>query len=401
MTKKKQKAKDATASIRALQAATRHQPPVLFLGAGFSLEAGYASVEDLKQALVRDLVTCSDSPREVLMQTGLDTLAEMYQAHMGNVALNGLVRTLYAGCARSIPRSYDMIKRHTEIKLIITTNYDDGLCKHLGIVPSFLAAHYRERLHTHSRVILHLHGHVDWLSDHRVLTSLDYATFYDTPGADSLADDIVALMKVRALVFVGYGLNDGNVKRLFTLLPKRHNAQVTVWVVSPDADTVLKNNQNLAVNIRPINLKSSEFFETYGTTAATAKSLSRASRRTGAFAVRRDRLRHLLRFLLSEIFGNPETAEEVIECLFDERHGERNAIQVDVSVGNDSVLVVPERGKNGHWQSLAVQYGVEKVDFNVDATPEETLARLVTLQGLVSGRHFGLAWPVSRKKGQD
>ncbi len=325
-------------------------------------------------------------------------LATLYASKIGEDALDDLLRREFGNEPSKIPRSYEIIRRHEEFNPVITTNFDDGLSSYLGIPPTFDYAYFARRYKPSDgeRVLLHLHGHAQWLGSHRVVTTRDYANFYRMPDVDRLVQEIVTLIQTRTLVFVGYSLGDENVVRLFSLLQQVRAQQVTAWLVSPDASKVADENQSLGVNFRSVNLRSSAFFRSYSDVVQNVKNRSRGSHFNTGIRIKRKRQEVLLTWLLERL-DNGVVAEELLSALFDGNTSEPRRIEIPVSPGNGTLLIIPSIDVSGYPQAFTVVYDTKEVRFDLAAASITTAGEKLG-QMLPPGCSFGLAFPAYAKR---
>jgi SIR2-like protein len=384
-------------NIRLLYQACQFRPPLLFLGAGFSIEAGYSSTSNVIKEL-RSVVDKQLTPNKSgASGLSLSRLATLYASKIGEDALNDLLRRKFGNAPTKIPRSYPIIRSHLEFNPVITTNFDDGLGSYLRIPPTFDYSYFARRYKPSDgeRVLLHLHGHAHWLGSHRVLTTRDYANFYRMPDVDLLVQEIVTLIQTRTLVFVGYSLGDENIVRLFALLQQGRSQQVTAWLVSPDASKVADENQSLGVNFRPVNLRSSPFFRAYSDIAQNVKRRPRESHFTGGIRIKRRPGEVLLTRLL-EVLDNGLVAEELLSVVFDGSTSDATHIEIPVSPGNHNLLIVPNIDASGFPQAFTVVYDTAEARFDLASNSIAT-AGWKLAQMLPPDCRFGLAFPTCPK----
>jgi len=322
----------------------------------------------------------------------LSKLATLYASKIGDDALNDLLRSLFGKEPPKTPASYDVIKRHEEFNPIITTNFDNGLSSYLGIPATFDYRYFTERYNPSNggRVLLHLHGHAHWLKSHRVITAADYASFYRMPDVNNLVHEIVTLIQTRTLIFVGYGVADENVIRLLALLQQVRSQQFTAWLVSPDALRVADENQSLGINFRPIPLRSSAFFTAYTDIIAGARRRLPRSPFRRQIRMESKRVDVLLTGLL-DILDNGGVAEELLTAILDGKTTEPKIIEIEVSPGNRSLMIVPQT-EGGSLRAFTVEYDGTVIPF--DLASGKTAAQKLFAK-LPRGCTFGLASPIS------
>lgn len=359
--------------IRELERATRHRPPVLFLGAGFSVEAGYASTTVLRGRIAAAL----GASEENLDVANLESLADRLSARHGPRALNRILYDLYCRPPAIVPRSYEIIRSHAEWTPIITTNFDVGLCRFLNVDPIFDVETFIERSGQAEPAVLHLHGHASFLAKHRVITSGEYGSFYDQGGSQLLLSELIKYQLTRNIVFIGYGMRDRNIRRIFAAMKQRQIRSETIWMVGPEAiETALDDSVELGVPIRPIGLNSSEFFEGYDKRKRETEREGYVASLDPIFSMRTDRARPMLVALL-QYLDNSTLSEDLSTALLEDENRVQTLLYLPVAPGSDQILIDPVYGeRKGAVVLFRCRYRDAEVRIPVRGTAQDVVAKV-------------------------
>jgi glycosyltransferase involved in cell wall biosynthesis len=188
----------------------KNKQTVLFIGAGFSISAGFPSSQAIAALLAAKLPRgrSVDPPQ-------LDQAAGRFEATYGRSRLVSEVETfLKTAPEPPLSASHQLLAslvKHGFIRTIVTTNYDtliEDACALIG-APITVVAH-ESQLHAagaDSPVLYKIHGdffHPELL----VLTQKDLAEWLSRPEIQQVVDQLKAIFSRQALLFLGYSLTD-------------------------------------------------------------------------------------------------------------------------------------------------------------------------------------------------
>lgn len=202
----------------------RHEKVVLWVGSGFSSYAGYPTGKELTTILLSQI----NDPIDQLSNhesTFLNEAADNYVERNGRKDLISLLIKEFGKkpLRNDIHKSLVLINR---IKYIITTNYDllfEETYNNKIVVVSRDKDLPDSGKNPDKTILLKIHGDISQ-PDSIVITSEDYKKFQ----SDTIVwSEIRALLSKYAVVFIGYSLNDPNVKTMLDdidtrLQEKRH-----------------------------------------------------------------------------------------------------------------------------------------------------------------------------------
>jgi NAD-dependent SIR2 family protein deacetylase len=233
---------------------------VLFVGAGFSLYAGYPNGCDLAKTIYSKL---SAEDKESISET--DNLSELTDTiyHLKNQNNEFLIE-----CLKDIfekePSSYHVHKSLIEIphfKNIITTNYDKLFEYGFKHEKKFQIIKYSKDIPTikNDHIKLYkIHGDLDNPED-IVLKKSDYENYFSDNTEESIFwNSIKDLLAKHHVLFIGYSLQDININVIFDKISKElKESRKKAFFASPSIDKVGKNRLS-AMNIEFIQSTGEE-----------------------------------------------------------------------------------------------------------------------------------------------
>lgn len=249
---------------------------VLFVGAGFSLYAGYKNGRDLAKTIYNKL---SEEDKNYISET--DNLSELTENiyHLKNQNNELLIE-----CLKDIfekePPTYHVHKLLSEIphfKNIITTNYDRlfeygfkhekkfQIIKSSQDIPTIKSDHIK---------LYKIHGDLDNPED-IILKKSDYENYFSDNAEESIFwNSIKDLLSKHHVLFIGYSLQDININVFFDKISKElKESRKKAFFVSPNIDKVGRSrlsNMNIefiqSTGEETLNALSDYLKESYFTT---------------------------------------------------------------------------------------------------------------------------------------
>ena len=200
----------------------RKEKVSLFIGSGFSIEAGVPSVSTLKELILHELE--NDEQRQEHKNDSLDVLSEYYVEEncLGSRnELIGLMRKAFEFEPKCMD-DHKMLASIPHFKTLFTTNYDTLLEdsypeKERNIVRNDVDCTYIDKRTT----IYKVHG--DFTSpDDVVITTSDYDKFKKTSWPNQLMwNDVFSEFLKKHILFIGYSLRDDNIIEIISRISKR------------------------------------------------------------------------------------------------------------------------------------------------------------------------------------
>ncbi len=201
---------------------------ILFLGAGFSAEATNIHGQPIKdvQNLTKFLLTeVGETSTEGY---DLDTAAEEFQRYHGNLGADKLTDAIHANFRSKMVTDNQRLIVCQPWYRIYTTNYDDvieTICaeEKKPIITRAITDPVSPPVRDHTQLI-HIYGNIshasaDEFKRHFLLTESqrDNSPFLRSPWMRRFHDDVLA---AGCIVFVGFSLNDIDLRRLLGTLPQ-------------------------------------------------------------------------------------------------------------------------------------------------------------------------------------
>lgn len=222
----------------------RKKEVVLWAGAGFSRYTNLPTGGELASKIISELPT---EYHDDLKNKALPEIAEEF------VMLNeGTERELFRILKENIDIELDRLDVHEklteiiQIDKIVTTNYDKLFEKAYGSNLSVIVKNSQLPLATRNVKLFKIHGDIDQ-EDTMVVTSSDYVEFFTSSNSNSAVwKNIESIMNENSLLFVGYSLDDINIKVLLETMIKnigkfRHQSFFVSPGLPPHKQQFLRN----------------------------------------------------------------------------------------------------------------------------------------------------------------
>lgn len=188
----------------------RKEEVVLFVGAGFSIKAGYPSGNELCQLIYKEL---NDSERQDIRDNLplADLTEEFVQIrHSSRNHLITLLKTVFGKSPTDLS-DQNKIKSIPHFKDIITTNYDTSFesvySDSHNLIFKDSDCTYIDKLKTS---IFKIHGDLS-VQDSIVITKSDYRHYFDKENNIIFWTKIKDLLASNSVLFIGYGIDDDNI----------------------------------------------------------------------------------------------------------------------------------------------------------------------------------------------
>ena len=222
----------------------------LFIGAGFSYEAGAPHVSDLKQQLLNGLTT--DEKEELNEQSQLHDIAEQYEKFDKRGQLVAILQNTFKFSPLNLYNQQTLAKI-PQLKTIFTTNYDtliedayNGQCNVIRTNEDLVDINHN------LPTIYKLHG--DFSAPQNIIISeTDYSDFYFKHVNQVLWQSVCAELVKNHIVFIGYSFSDTNIKYILDNLVQqmgRHSRKM--YLIAPQM-----NNSNKQL----LNKKGIEYIQ--------------------------------------------------------------------------------------------------------------------------------------------
>lgn len=215
----------------------------LFIGSGFSIEAGIPSVSTLKELILDELD--NDQQREEHKNDNLDVLSEFYVEEVCTGSRNELI-SLMKKAFEFEPKcvnDHEMLASTPHFRTLITTNYDTLLEasypeNECHVVRNDVDCTYvGEKRNT----IYKIHG--DFTApDNVVITSSDYKKFKGKSWPNAIMwNDVCTEFLKKHILFIGYSLSDDNIIEIISRISKHvHKNQKQMFLIAPSIKSSYK-----------------------------------------------------------------------------------------------------------------------------------------------------------------
>lgn len=190
---------------------------VLWAGAGLSMEAGYPSGWELTEMLWERL---SEEEKKDLNKDLLKVSDRIVnRGNNGREELISILRDIF-NIETKESESHKFIERMAFFKTIITTNYDDLFEDYIPGIQVIKTTKELTRINQNSRKLIKIHGDLNF-TKRLVLSEADYAKLYEKDDKDPFWSKVRVELTEKSVLFIGYGLNDLNVRGLFDYLHRK------------------------------------------------------------------------------------------------------------------------------------------------------------------------------------
>lgn len=204
---------EITPDLERLILLIREKRIVLWAGSGFSMYAGYPSARSLCQ-LICDAAK-NQEDKDILnrhIHSLVDISMEFEQLY-SRKALIELISSIYDAQPKTVPFAHQLCAKIPQINTIITTNYDHLFEYAYQDKLNVISGEKLKNPEQNSVTLFKIHG--DTSNDNSlVVTSKDYATFYDR--LDSLLwSKVKVTLAEHSILFVGFSMEDKNIEDVF------------------------------------------------------------------------------------------------------------------------------------------------------------------------------------------
>lgn len=197
----------------------RQEEVVLFVGAGFSVKAGYPSGKDLSQIIYNSLN--ATEKEAVSSNLPLSTLAEEFvQVRLG--LRNPLIQILKEIYSKNQVDLTDHLKVKSipHIKNIITTNYDSSFEKIYDDYNLVFGDVHCAYLNKNKPSIFKIHGDLSEPNS-VIITNTDYRHFFTGSSNPIFWTKIKDILSSSNVLFIGYSFEDDNIISIYEKINER------------------------------------------------------------------------------------------------------------------------------------------------------------------------------------
>lgn len=209
----------------------RNNEVVLWLGAGFSIPAGYLSGNDLKAELYKNFQP--KDQKDINISEPLDIIASEYEAYYKRTGLINTLQKIFDSITKKESKAHQLLAQFTFFNTIITTNYDSLIEDYIG---SRIKVYYDDNdlpIDNNKAALLKIHGdfsHTNGL----IITKEDYAKIVDEFPKTLLYNSIIERLTNQNILFIGYSIEDINaLSILYKLSSQLGNRRKKCYMLSP------------------------------------------------------------------------------------------------------------------------------------------------------------------------
>lgn len=233
----------------------RRERVVLFLGSGFSFNAGAPHSSDICNALRLQM---KDDEIKSLNGNQLDYVSNEFEQMRDRAALILTLKDTFSFTPKDLSNQLTLTKI-PHIHNIITTNYDTLLEDAYGgdcvVVRS---AQDCTELPKDKVIIYKIHGDFSD-TDNLIVTKNDYRKYFAEKSDNSLWKLVQSFILTNDILFIGYSLEDDNVFTILENIQKDTNQhKENLYLISP---SVTKSKQNMlkGLNVKYIDSRAEDF----------------------------------------------------------------------------------------------------------------------------------------------
>lgn len=189
----------------------RENDTVLWIGAGFSLDAGMPSANTLRELIIS---SCTDEEKPYFENQSLSEVASTF-IDLRNGSRNEL-HTILQEAIDIRPKTlkaHQLISEIPQIDLIVTTNYDKLFEKVYDRDISTIITDYQIPVATKRTQLYKIHGDINF-PESIILTTDDYTDFFRNQNKP-MWNKIKTLLAEKTIIFIGYSISDQNIDFLF------------------------------------------------------------------------------------------------------------------------------------------------------------------------------------------
>jgi len=246
--------------LERIVSAIRDFDVILWAGSGLSLYAGYPSGFDLSNIILESARSGKDKAILKPYKNSLMDISNEFSQLYSREALIEVLQANYDSAPSIDPSLHRLIAKIPQICSVITTNYD-----HLFEI----AYENKVTLYTGATFSRTIKGSIDLYKIHGdtsapdsvILTSMDYAQFYDKLDT-VLWNKIKGLLAEKTVVFVGYSLEDKNIQDIFEKIVRQiRPSDKECFIITPTMHEHKLRHLNSICKTTHIPLTGEAFFE--------------------------------------------------------------------------------------------------------------------------------------------
>jgi len=216
----------------------REEKVALFIGSGFSLEAGAPSVKDLCKSILQRIELADNDKKEKLKKLPLDELSEYFVEEECGGSRNELISLLQEKFSfeRKSMVDHEMLAKIPHLKRIFTTNYDTLLEDSYPPKKTLVVRDNKQCAYENDfpYIIYKVHGDF-YDPDSIVITKKDYEHFFDIKRSPLLVDKIRSEFTSKHILFIGYSLQDSNIIKIIKFIKRCiGNNQKQMFLLAPN-----------------------------------------------------------------------------------------------------------------------------------------------------------------------
>src|SRR5690606_11711712 len=241
-------------SLNELFKLIRDEQVCLWVGAGFSLYAGYPSANGLKEKILQELGAIHlNSGKELI------DIAEAFVTKRGRKELQGLIVKIFSIEPKDTTY-HNILAKIPHFNSIITTNYDKLIENAIGKGKCVIIRSNQEIARTSEKKVhvFKIHGDIT-RPKKLVLTKSDYSELYNKDNKSPFWAAITKEIASKHMLFLGYGYEDPNIWAQFSYIEKKlGESRRQKFLVAPGLDPLKVEALNQK-GIHYIDMSGEEF----------------------------------------------------------------------------------------------------------------------------------------------
>src|SRR5690554_4837959 len=241
-------------SLNELFKLIRDEQVCLWVGAGFSIYAGYPSANGLKEKIQQELDGIHLNPGKELID-----IAEAFVIKRGRKELQDLIVKIFS--VEPQETSYhNILAKIPHFNSIITTNYNKLIENAIGRDKCVIIRSNQEIARTSEKKvhIFKIHGDIT-RPKKLVLTKSDYSELYNKDNKSPFWAGITKEIASKHMLFLGYGYEDPNIWAQFSYIEKKlGKSKRQKFLVAPGLDPLKVEALNQK-GIHYIDISGEEF----------------------------------------------------------------------------------------------------------------------------------------------
>lgn len=237
----------------------RKEQVTLFLGAGFSLKAGAPSCRVLIEAILNQV---SNEDKDDFVNIPLDAFCQKFVEY-NDEGRNTLIRTIKPLFSFECKNCEDQISLShiPHFKRIFTTNYDTLIEDAYGSDCVVIKRNQDIGMIDDAKTIIYkIHGDFD-NPEEMILTRGDYDDFYRNQKNELIWDITKAEFSLRAILFIGYSLDDSNITHLIErVVNQSGKCNQPLFLIAPGMKKA-KRKKLESLGVKYYDAKAEDFFK--------------------------------------------------------------------------------------------------------------------------------------------